>query len=205
MAKLYAAIEKVSDGRMIVDSSKIPTYSMVLRLAGVQQSVVHLVRDSRGVVHSWRKEIQRTDATVDPDVMHRYGAVPASLRYLFYNGATHLLRRAGQPYLRVRYEDLVAEPAVTLKAVVAFAGLELSPAVSADLARRTVTLRRSHTVDGNPMRMRVGTTDIVVDDAWRERLPAVVRRTVGVLTWPLLRRYGYLGRDAAARDRVAVR
>lgn len=204
VARLYAAIDEVSGGRVVIDSSKIPSYSLILRLAGVEQVVVHLVRDSRGVVHSWRKEVQRTDATSGADLMHRYGVVPASLRYLFYNGLTQALGLRGLPYLRLRYEDLVREPLQALEDVADFAGLELGAALRTDLEQHRTTLRPSHTVDGNPMRMQVGSTRIAVDDAWRSKLPGGVRRTVSLLTWPLLRRYGYLGSTRDTRQRTTA-
>jgi hypothetical protein len=52
------------------------------------------------------------------------------------------------------------------------------------------------------MRMRSGATHIVVDDAWHDQLPANVRRAVAVLTWPLLRRYGYVGGHRTAPSQV---
>lgn len=197
IALLYRAIDDVNGGGLIIESSKIPSYSLILRLAGVEQRVLHLVRDSRGVVHSWRKEVERTDASDEPDLMYRYGTLGASLRYLGYNGMTHLLRGRGLSYRRIRYEDLVADPALVLDEVAAFAGLELGCEQRAELLVRRMTLATTHTVDGNPMRLRQGITAIRVDNAWRRELPARVRLSVELLTWPLLRLYGYRARSTS--------
>ena len=50
-----------------------------------------------------------------------------------------------------------------------------------------------HTVSGNPLRFQAGTFEIRPDEEWRTALPAGKRRLVTALTWPLLKRYGYLG------------
>lgn len=202
VAMLYGAIDEVSGGCLIIDSSKIPSYSLILRLAGIEQRVLHLVRDSRGVIHSWRKQVQRTDATEEPDFMHRYGVVAASMRYLFYNGLTHVLRVQGVPYQRLRYEDVVNDPVMAVEDVADFAGVELGHALRTDLERRCIMFTPGHTVDGNPMRLRVGYTRIRVDDAWRNELPAGVRYAVGIMTRPLLRHYGYVAGERAARERA---
>jgi len=54
LEKLYQAIAEVTGKRLIVDSSKYPTYSYLLGLLPtIDLSIVHLVRDPRAVVHSW--------------------------------------------------------------------------------------------------------------------------------------------------------
>jgi hypothetical protein len=57
-----------------------------------------------------------------------------------------------------------------------------------------VRLGLDHTVAGNPMRMRTGEIELQVDDEWRQRLGPHAYRIANGLTWPLLLRYGYLGR-----------
>ena len=55
----------------------------------------------------------------------------------------------------------------------------------------TAELRPNHTVDGNPMRFAEGPLRITADERWRTDMDLADRRTVSVLTGPLLRRYGY--------------
>ena len=63
LQRLYGAIAQVTDARLIVDSSKIPTYAMLLRrVPGMDLRALHLVRDPRGVVHSWQKTVVRGGA-----------------------------------------------------------------------------------------------------------------------------------------------
>ena len=189
--RLYQGIREVSGAQMIIDSSKIPTYAMLLdRVPPIELRVVHLVRDARGVVFSWQKQVLRPDATAQPDHMHKYGVASASARYLFYNGVTELLRPLHVPYLFVRYEDLVQDPAASLRTILDFAGV----GTEADLGfldAGTARLERSHTVDGNPMRFATGPLTIRADDAWRTAMVPRDRSVVSTLTAPLLRHYGY--------------
>jgi len=81
LARLYPAIAEVTGAQVIVDSSKIATFALLLRgIPDLDLRTVHLVRDPRGVVHSWRKAVRRDDGG-GRDAMIRYGVVPAAARY----------------------------------------------------------------------------------------------------------------------------
>lgn len=189
--RLYRAIADVSGAQVIVDSTKIPSYAFLLhRIAALDLRFVHLVRDSRGVVHSWRKLVERPDAAGAPDLMIRYSPATSSVRYDLYNATADLVRRTDMPYLRLRYEDLVADPAARLAGVLEFGGL---PPDVGFLGDETATLGPSHTVDGNPMRLVEGPLRIKADEDWRTALAPGSRRLVTALTAPLLWRYGYAG------------
>lgn len=188
---LYDAVGSVSGARVIVDSSKITTYGMILRRAGMRPRALHLIRDSRGVIFSWQKSVERPDSTGRADSMLKYGVVSGSVRYLVYNVMAHLLPLMRVPYRRVRYEDLIVDPWNRLNVVARHAGLTMAPALQAPLERGEVALRPNHTVDGNPMRFQVGTVTLRVDDAWQRSLAPTKRKIITVLTAPLLAAYGY--------------
>ena len=194
LAALYRAIADVTGAPVIVDSSKIPTYAMLLRgLPGVDLRVLHLVRDSRGVVFSWKKRVRRTDGADgdDDDEMFRYGAASASARYLYYNGLTHALKLTRVPYRMLRYEDLLAAPERHLRDVLAFAGREAGEGELDFLRDGHADLAPDHTVDGNPMRLQRGPVLLRVDDAWRREMGLADRAIVSTLTAPLLAAYRY--------------
>jgi len=192
LQRLYAAIGEVSGARVIVDSSKIATYALLLRRAGVPLRLLHLVRDSRGVIFSWQKHVARSDAVTRPDAMLRYGVVPGSGRYVLYNSLVHLLGRVGIPYERARYEDVVTDPLSGLRSLAAYASVRLGPELEEELRARAVRFGTDHTVDGNTMRFELGTVALRLDDAWTDQMPRRRRIAVTVLTLPLLSRYGYL-------------
>ena len=193
LTTLYRAIQQVTGAAVIVDSSKIPTYALLLRqIPQVDLRILHLVRDPRGVVFSWQKQVVRADGD-GTDQMLRYGAASASARYVFYNVMAHgmrLLRHT--PYQFLRYEDLIADPEPVLRRVLAHAEVT-APATLAFLKGHEATLNPNHTVDGNPMRLKTGPLTLRVDDGWRGQMESRQRMTVTALTAPLafLYRYGY--------------
>ena len=188
---VYRAVHDVTDGATIVDSSKIPSYALLLRgIPGSELRVVHLRRDSRGVVFSWRKHVMKVDRPDAPEAMHRYGVVPAALRYDAYNAMTECLRLTRVPVLPLRYEDLVRRPAASLARVIEFAGGDAS-AASTVASGPEIVLEPGHGLDGNPMRFTHGIMALREDDEWRRSMPSRDRRVVTALTSPMLSRYGY--------------
>jgi len=189
---LYTAIRDVSGQQVVVDSSKLVTYFVMLaQLSSVDVHIVHLVRDPRAVAHSWLKP-----QVSDPDgrsTMPRFGAVKSALLWMIMNGAVEwVARRMGLPYVRVRYEDLVKDPARVVgqlrSRVLRDAEVDLEEARI--LGEKNIDLKASHSISGNPMRFQQGHIPIVEDAAWkcgsRRR-----RMIVTVLTFPLRWRYGY--------------
>jgi hypothetical protein len=199
LGRMYSAVSDVSGNGVIVDSSKIPSHGLlVTRIPDVDVRVVHLVRDSRGVVFSWQKHVRKPDRPADADEMLRYGALSASGRYVLYNLLTESLRRVGAPYLRLRYEDLLADPARSLQRILRGVGVASDDSGLHFLTDGSASLRPSHTVDGNPMRFERGPVKLRLDDEWRTNLGRRDRVLVSLLTAPVLARYGYLP------DRVAA-
>jgi hypothetical protein len=193
LGRMYRAIRDVSGNSVIVDSSKIPSYGLLLtRIPEADVRVVHLVRDSRGVIFSWQKHVRKPDRPADSDEMLRYGVLSASGRYVLYNLLTEGLRRTGAPYLMLRYEDLVASPIEALRRILRGVDDAGREAPLPFVRNGSVTLRPSHTVDGNPMRFARGPVKLSLDDEWRTRLGRGDRVLVSMLTSPLLVRYGYL-------------
>jgi UDP-N-acetylglucosamine transferase subunit ALG13 len=189
LERLYLAIHESTGAQVIVDSSKIPTYAMLLRrIPNIDLRIVHLVRDPRGVVYSWQKQVAREDGVPDEEML-RYSTAPAAGRYLVYNGLTHAVR-AGLPYLFLRYEDLVRDPEGGLRRVAGHAGLDPSGALGF-INDGTVELSANHTVDGNPMRLSTGPIPVKEDEEWRRLMDPRRRLMVSAFTAPLIARYGY--------------
>jgi hypothetical protein len=191
--RLYEAVARVSGARVIVDSSKSPVYARMLSLLpALDLYVVHLVRDARAVVHSWSRPKASSNIIGRPFMTPRPSLRVAEW-WVINNLATELLcRRAPGRYLRLRYEDLVDRPRESIESILGWLGestLELPFS-----SERTVRLSETHSVKGNPDRFRTGLVDLRLDDDWRRAMSASRRGLVTGLTWPLLRRYGYLGR-----------
>jgi len=204
--RVYRAIASVSGCDAIVDSSKHASLAFCLsKCPEVDLRVIHLVRDSRAVAYSWTTKVARPEASAPGrdgpgGYMTTYAPTRAAGQWNAQNGALQLLARRGSSVLRVRYEDLVKDPELTLRRAATFAGVpagDLSlPFLHAGGDERYAELTTAHTASGNPMRFTTGRLGIRGDDRWRAAMPDGHRRTVTALTLPLLRRYGYVGPGA---------
>lgn len=196
LRSLYLAIGRVSHATVVIDSSKIASHPLLVRRTGADVRLLHLVRDSRGVLYSWQKGVGRRDiANPDSDrLMLRYGVGAGSVRYLAYNLLAQLVGLTALPYRRTRYEDLVQNPEMVLDGVAAFAGARVPDDVRQGLADHRLLPGVDHTIDGNPIRLNLGEIAIRLDDEWQRRLGSRSRNVTTVLTLPLLAAYGYLPR-----------
>jgi hypothetical protein len=188
--RIYEAARKVADARVVVDSSKTPPLAFSLSYQPqLDLRVIHIVRDSRGVAYSWSKTVPRPE--VGPDAtMPRLGVAKSTAYWLVHNLGIEALPHRGVPVTRIRYEDLVLEPAATVGA--AWRALSLPGAGELPmLDEHTIELMPTHSVAGNPMRFSLGITELRPDVTWRSKLPARDRRVVTAMSYPLLRRMGY--------------
>jgi hypothetical protein len=191
--RLFHAIRDVSGADVVVDSSKIASHALLLRRSRhIDVRVVHLVRDSRGVAYSAQKRVENCTTMGAPTLLPQHGPVSASIRYGLYNGLADALSLIGIPHIRVRYEDLVDDPAQHLSRILGLAGAQTS---SLDFLRGGVAaLRTNHIVDGNPIRFTTGRVTLHRDEDWTSAMPRGQRALVTGLTFPLLSAYGYTSR-----------
>jgi hypothetical protein len=190
LGRLYHAIATCG-GAVVVDSSKHASTAFLLRrVAGVRLSVVHLVRDSRGVAFSLGKRVRRPEVVGEDAFMHRQPAWRAALEWVAFNSLFHLLRLVGTAVARVRYEDLVGDPRTVLAGLTSRSGTS-RPGSLPEIDGSRVTLGVDHTVAGNPMRFAHGALELRLDDGWRRTMRPLDRRLTTALTAPLLKAYGY--------------
>lgn len=182
LQEVYRAIARETGSSVIVDTSKHPADAAVVgRLADIESIFVHVVRDPRGVTHSWRRRKHG---------IARRKAILAALDWVATNRAADSVRRRhAKSSLLLRYEDLMGAPANEVARIVALAGLPPAPSPFSDA--RTVELRTNHTVSGNPDRFVAGPTTIALDDRWRREMPSSLKALVTAVTATELRRYGY--------------
>jgi hypothetical protein len=179
LQRLYAGVLAVSGGQVVVDSSKDPPHGFVLRhVPGIDLRAVHLVRDSRGVAYSWAKSVVRPDAG-SMQLMTRMAPWRTALMWMDTNMLMGSLGHAGVPSMRIRYEDMVADPAAAIRAIRDLAGVSPAAGVA------------QHAIGGNPVRFREGPLRLRVDQDWLSGMTRGEERLVTGITAPLLRRYGY--------------
>jgi Sulfotransferase family len=187
---LYRAIRNVAGSRVIVDTSKFPSYGFVLGMtASIDLYVVHLVRDPRAVAYSWLRERLHPDPE-NPEYMPQRSPAASALKWTVRNLATEALwRRCPGRYIMLRYEDFVAEPHKPIGRVLELVGEERVP--RPHVAEHEVELRVNHNVWGNPDRFRTGKVEIRPDREWAYNIKSGDCRLVSSLTFPLLARYNY--------------
>lgn len=201
--RLYHAIARQSDARIIVDASKAPVYGTVISmLDSLEVYVVHIVRDARAVAYSWKRQKRQPDK---PGVAYltRHGVIDSTVTWAVENGLSDfLLRRRATRYLRIRYEDFIVDVPETLRRV---AALVDEPLGSLDFIHdEGADLSLSHTVSGNPMRFSVGPVALRPDDEWRRQMPRATRTLAGAMAWPLQLRYGYVSAHRTGRPSSTI-
>jgi hypothetical protein len=194
LERLYRAIQRVSGARVIVDSSKLSSYAVLLSLLPFANlRVVHLVRDSRAVAYSWQRT-KESPAVVGGRLMPRMSPAKASRRWSLQNYSYGLL--SGFASLsRLRYEDFVDDPTFYLAETLSRAGFDVETGSLHDVVHgREISPSVDHTVSGNPSRFRTGKIELRLDEEWKGRMRSADKNVVTALTAPLLLKYGYLGR-----------
>jgi hypothetical protein len=95
----------------------------------------------------------------------------------------------GSPYLRVRYEDLIQEPAATLRTILDFVGE--TEAKLDFLDGPTAQLGKTHTVAGSSVRFKESAMELRLDERWKTVLPPENLAVVDRWTRRFRKRYGY--------------
>jgi hypothetical protein len=188
--RLYEAIGSVTGGRVIVDASKEPAHGRAMSMVpGVDLYVVHLIRDPRAAAYSWLKKKYQPDSETR-EFMVRFSPTKSSALWDSWNASAEALwRDAPERYLRLRYEDFVAEPRGAFKKILSRVGeSDSEPPL---VGEREVKLGVSHTVSGNPNRFETGAVELRPDREWISRMNPRDKALVTALTFPLLKRYGY--------------
>ena len=164
----------------VCDSSKVPGYArMLYRAPWAQVFPIHLVRDPRAVLNS---HFRRLGALGARDRM--LSAARISLFWVVRNVYHEVVARAHRtPMPRVTYESLVESVPLVQHETWARAGVGPGSAPS----RRD---DNHHPIGGHDVARTRG-VDVVADEGWLSQLGKSERMIATVLTWPLLRRYGY--------------
>lgn len=182
----YRAIVDVTGATTVVDTSKVPVEAMVIRgEPAIEARYIHLVRDPRATAHSWTKPKKEIDNPEGHELMPEYGVLRSTLRWGAINLLAEFLRRDDE-YVFVRYEDLVRDPVGTLME----AG-KITRDSAAFASADRLNLGPTHSISGNPSRAARQNVKIALDDRWRTELSSHHRFLVKLLTWPLMKRYGY--------------
>ena len=190
--RLYEAIALHSKDAIIVDSSKVPSHLFVLlNLKEVDLRVVHLVRDPRAVVYSWRKRKKKELADLSGKAYMDQRSIGQSLaRWAIENQFTEWFGRRAGRYTLLRYEDFVKDPFTQMSN--ALANIGFANYLPTPLKSRELSLNPTHSIGGNPIRFTSQKIRIVLDEAWRQNLNPFTQAAIRILGLPWVIKYHYL-------------
>jgi hypothetical protein len=191
LTQVYREAARATGARVIVDSSKLlPHAAVAASLEEVQPHFIHLIRDPRGVVYSrQRSRATMMDRTGEPS--RRLRLARDGFQWMKMNFVTEVVRRRIRPgkSLRLRYEDFVGNPRGALRGVINM--LDESSVAMPLFDDGSIELTPNHTVGGNWVRFKTGRVKIELDTRWLTELDRADRLLPGLVTLPLLHRYGY--------------
>lgn len=187
--KLYQSLASSTRARVLVDSSQHIAHTLLTsELPEIAPRIIHLVRDPRAVVYSWSRA--RKWPTRNGGIMLQRGALTAIRGWVTHNlKLMGHLSRSRVPHLLLRYEDFAEQPAEIAQRVRMFIGEDAGAPGGSE-----VMVGETHIVRANPLRFHRGPLTITPDDEWMMALSPRVKLVVTVLTYPLLRRFGYVAR-----------
>ena len=192
--RLYLAIQKVSGCDVVVDSSKMAAYALALAESPViNVSLVHITRDSRACVFSWRR-LKREATAGDQSVYLRQRPVlQTALVWALRNSILRAVARRFPIAKTLRYEDLVRQPREVITEMVKQLGID-SQSVTWNSGDEMMSTTTNHIFAGNPNRVEQGKIRFRADDEWRSGMRPIQKGVVTALTCPTLWWLGYLGR-----------
>jgi len=181
LGKLYSAMGSVLSDNVIIDSSKNPAYLYMLsRISEVDIYIVHIIRDPRATAYSWLNK--KTGFA-------QISSWKSSLSWDIRNSCCDLFRREyGKKYLRIKYEDLMADPKKAVNSILEMAGE--SPKRLDFLKNNEIELGQNHCVFGNTDLFKTGVVKLCLDQRWKNMKERDKIITTAI-TLPLIYRYGY--------------
>lgn len=190
--QLYTSAFEKSGSRVLIDASKSPFYALNLLYADRPFDVafLHLVRDPRAVLHSWKKTKQRGDSS-DDQLFPKYSSMRSLMQWALVNSrCERFAELAPDRYFQVRYEDFAQN---WHAALLSGAG-PLFEAVTSEAERAdgsAATVHAQHSISGNPSRFDLGEVKLKPDTSWREAVTRMDRNLAAMICGTVAGRYGY--------------
>ncbi len=189
-AELFTNALSFRGRKMILDNSKNSGRAIMLSRSGLFKiQVLHVVRDSRAVVFSHRRKAERRTH----DNSYRLFPTARNWDRLNLRIARTFERASNASYLRVNYEEVVADPEKEIRRILEKLGLVWTPQI--------LQFRESphHGIEGNRMRLG-GSQEIVRDAEYLHGLKGSEWWAATAASWRGLRKFGYRLRRQTAKE-----
>ena len=186
---LYRAISGTAGDSIIVDSSKCPTWGLMLQnVPGIDVRYIHLTRDVRSVFASLLTPYETDSARGYQKAWTPPSAIRTALAWSMHNRVAEKTSRGSHYHQRLAYEDLVEDPERAVQDMATHLDLDLGGALK-KVCRRA-PLQSGCLIAGNAMRM-APTVTLREGPATYPEIPVRDHRILSLLARRALRRYGY--------------
>lgn len=192
LIKLYGSAFENSDSDVILDASKSPYFAVNLlhKSRDFDVAFLHLVRDPRAVVHSWKKNKQREDGG-DDKLFPKYSSLRSLVQWRVVNSScARFDTLAPDNYYRLRYEDFAADwRGALVKAAPDLFEMDeggMDPAIQAK-----AQVAAQHSISGNPSRFNLGEITLKTDTAWQGVQTNKDQWLTSLICGSTMRKYGY--------------
>ena len=189
---VYRAVAETAGAEVVVDSTKRPSTAFLLASdPGLAFRVVQIVRDPRGVMNSWSREVALPEGAGPRDHLKKRPMRQIVRRWMTVNWMIGRLARQGVPLTVLRYEDMVSDPRTAMESVLALTGRKAAEGDLDYIGPDGVRTGVSHAPTGGRVRFRTGPMPLRLDEKWRSEMPESRQQLISRLCRPLMRRYGY--------------
>lgn len=195
--RIYQILTELSHRQIIVDiSKKVGRGQALAQMGGLDLSFIHLVREGRGYLASSIKHMRRRQQRGSQEPPLPILLTRSILEWIVTNRmAERMIATSGLPSLRIRYEDLIADPSCQVDRV--------ARALSLDLDAVQVSLKSSQPVSfghmwgGNEIRLQ-GPMHLIADETWKQAISPLMDQIFWVVAGSTSGHYGY-ARDGSVR------
>ena len=172
---------ETSECSFIVETSKQPApVALLNEINGLQIYLIHLIRDPRAVVSSWKKSKRW---------VNKRNPIKAAILWSYFNSMAMLYKLKGIPYHRVLFEDFIENPKNIMTGILQF--LNIKQDVSF-IHGNEVKLNSGHTISGNPDKLLNGWIAIKKQPWHLSRSLQIITM---IFTWPYYIMYYHLKRS----------
>lgn len=188
---LYQAVSRVSGKDIIVDSSKqIHRAYALSRVAGIDLTLIHLIRDGRGYVLSMKKTFVKDDRKGVQKDLPSQTVFDSTLKWVIQNFKCEVAKRLTPAHARLtsRYEDLLTQPDIELSRIGKAVGFDPEELIKIVLIRGEVV--PGHQIAGNRVRMG-GIIKVGLNSEWGNKLSLKEKSTFWSLAGWFSKKYGY--------------
>jgi hypothetical protein len=178
--EFYSLVRKYHPEKTLLDSSKYVSRGLRLqRSKEMDMKYIYMVRDVRGVIYSFGKNVQTPKKPL-----------PTIVYYVLINLITSFAvwKIGAKNTFRLRYEDLIANPSKELERLASFLELDLSEQINK--LEQEKTFQIPHIVGGNRLK-KESKIKLKPDIAWQNNLSFILKQMAYLLSFPfmLINRY----------------